>query len=181
MRDVSCSRKGSLVATVARRTLMALVAVSALTSAVAGQMPDQSGPGRCLPCFCDSHSLDVNVIEFDPCKTTRYDLDLTKWSQCTGRLPTTQRLPSNASKSTTGQITGFINGHFAQGCPSPPEFLVLSQLVARRNAMELEQHLGLRTTTTSGEWPIFQNIQLLPMPNHTNIDSTIHIDLLPTF
>ena len=63
----------------------------------------------------------------------------------------------------------------------PPEFLVLSQLVARRNAMELEQHLGLQPATRSGEWPIFQNIQLLPMPNHTNIDSTIHIDLLPTF
>ena len=159
----------------------AAVALSSITAAVAGHVALPASLER-QPSVGFRDDL-VCVRQFDPCSVTpRFDIDVARWSSGAGHWPKSQTLKeSNASRAAEGVICGFIDGHLACGCPSPPELIELSEAIALRNAWELAESLGRRVIDKVA-WPKTDKFQLLPRPGHDLIedDPQIHIDEFPT-
>ena len=156
----------------------AVVAASSVMkpSAIRGQASSSGRRGRNVDDFAVIFKDPISeTVEFNPMVPPgRADVDLRGWRK--------RSLPRRHTKPDTVWSSMFVGPPASQPLSNLRKNSVkmhgASLAVARRNALELAQQLRRPDDCSCDEWPCFDNVLYLPVPDHMNEDTELHIVLI---
>ena len=113
------------------------------------------------------------VVTFNPLRPPgRRDVDLEMWK--TRKLPRTQTKPDTVWSSKCAATV--LRRPSLSITESMFERVGDSVAVARRNALELAQQLRRPGECACTSWPCYRGVLYLPVPNHMDEETKLHIE-----